>query len=55
MTLEQIEAQLYRVNTQYVNGLDYIRQNPNAITVEEVQSHLQVVRERRALMELLED
>lgn len=45
MDQESLRTQLLVLTQQYDNGLDYIRNNPNDITKEEVQEHYKVVKD----------
>lgn len=53
MENEQLALELFRLNIEYHNGLEYIRNNPY-ISVSEVQDHLKVIKERKTILELID-
>lgn len=53
MNNEQLSLELLRINNEYRNGLEYIKNNPY-ISVAEVQDHFKVIKERKTIMELID-
>jgi len=52
--MEKLLLEREKLLIRYVNGLEYMRNNPN-LTAEEVNEHYGILKEIRAIEKMLED